>query len=51
MFDDSEESGLEDTVASALRQIDEKNYDTQLLDRGISENNIKHYGLDRKSVV
>lgn len=28
VFDDSEESGLEDTVASALRQIDEKNYDT-----------------------
>ena len=45
VFDDSEESGLEDTVASALRQIDEKNYDTQLLDRGISENNIKHYGF------
>ena len=33
VFDDSEESGLEDTVAAALRQIDEKNYDTQLLDR------------------
>ena len=45
MFDDSEESGLEDTVVAALRQIDEKNYDTQLLDRGISENNIKHYGF------
>lgn len=45
VFDDSEESGLEDTVAVALRQIDEKNYDTQLLDRGISENNIKHYGF------
>lgn len=45
VFDDSEESGLEDTVAAALRQIDEKNYDTQLLDRGISENNIKHYGF------
>ena len=40
-----EESGLEDTVASALRQIDEKNYDTQLLDRGIPEKNIKHYGF------
>ena len=45
VFDDSEESGLEDTVASALRQIDEKNYDTQLLDRGISEKNITHYGF------
>lgn len=45
VFDDGEESGLEDTVAAALRQIDEKNYDTQLLDRGISENNIKHYGF------
>ena len=40
-----EESGLEDTVASALRQIDEKNYDTQLLDRGIPEKNIEHYGF------
>lgn len=40
-----EESGLEDTVASALRQIDEKNYDTQLLDRGIPEKNNKHYGF------
>ena len=45
VFDDSEESGLEDTVAAALRQIDEKNYDTQLLDRGIPEKNIKHYGF------
>ena len=25
--------------------VGEKNYDTQLLDRGISENNIKHYGF------
>lgn len=30
VFDDSEESGLEDMVAATLRQIDEKNYDRRI---------------------
>lgn len=42
---DSEEANLEDTVRSALAQITEKNYDTELIERGISRENIKYYGF------
>ena len=36
---------LQDTVKSALRQIEEKQYDTELLEAGISKNRIHHYGF------
>jgi len=40
-----EESSLQDTVQSALQQIDSKNYDAELLTRGIKEKQIRHYGF------
>lgn len=40
-----EEGSLEDTAQNALQQIHEKNYDTVLLDRGISKERIRHYGF------
>ena len=40
-----EEASLEDTVQAALRQIREKNYDTELLALGMKKENIRHYGF------
>ena len=40
-----EETSLQDTVQSALAQIDEKNYDAELLARGIPADRIRHYGF------
>ena len=37
VFDVEEEYSLQDTVKSALRQIEEKQYDTELLEAGISK--------------
>ena len=39
------EESLEHTVENALRQIEEKNYDADLLARGIPKENIRHYGF------
>lgn len=39
------ESSLETTVENALHQIEEKNYDTELLARGIEKERIRHYGF------
>lgn len=39
------ESTLEDTAANALKQIGEKQYETELLARGISSENILKYGF------
>ena len=39
------EKSLEQTVENALRQIDEKEYDTELLARGIKKERIRHYGF------
>ena len=39
------ENILEETVASALEQIEEKNYDAELIKRGVKEENIHHYGF------
>ena len=40
-----EESSLEATVESALKQIREKEYDTELLEAGIKMEDIRHYGF------
>ena len=45
VLDSSEEANLDAAVASALRQIQEKDYDRELLDRGISKKDIVHYGF------
>lgn len=39
------EQTFEDTVNTALKQIEEKNYDAELIARGISKERIKHYGF------
>ena len=39
------ESSLEEAVAAALKQIEEKNYDAELVKRGVKEENIHHYGF------
>ena len=39
------EKSLTDTVESALKQIADKNYDAELLARGISTDRIRHYGF------
>ena len=39
------ENSLEETVEAALKQIEEKNYDAELIKRGVKEENIQHYGF------
>ena len=39
------ESSLEETVESALQQIKEKDYDAELIKRGVNKENIHHYGF------
>ena len=41
----SKEKSLEETVEHALRQIQEKQYDTELIARGITKERIRHYGF------
>lgn len=41
----TKEKSLEQTVENALRQIEEKEYDTELLARGIKKERIRHYGF------
>ena len=43
------ENSLEETVEAALKQIEEKNYDAELINRGVKEENIHHYGFAFKS--
>lgn len=45
VYDAQEELKLEDTVQSALVQIEDKDYDTELVERGISKSKIRHYGF------
>lgn len=42
-----------ETVQNALKQIKEKNYDTELISRGFLESQILHYGFafDAKKVL
>ena len=39
------ENSLEETVKAALKQIEEKNYDAELINRGVDKENIHHYGF------
>lgn len=39
------EKSLEETVEVALKQIEEKQYDTELIERGIGKERIRHYGF------
>ena len=39
------ENSLEETVKAALKQIEEKNYNAELIKRGVKEENIHHYGF------
>lgn len=39
------EKKLEETVKAALNQIDEKEYDEELIKRGVKKENIRHYGF------
>lgn len=45
VHDSKEEHTLEDTVAEALQQIEEKRYDAELIEAGIEEKRIRHYGF------
>ena len=45
VFNPRKEKTLEDTVANALQQINEKDYDCELLSRRVQKENIFHYGF------
>ena len=45
VHDPKKESSLEETVQTALDQINDKKYDTELLAQGISKERIFHYGF------
>lgn len=45
VYDEEDEATLSDTADSALRQIEEKRYDTELINRGIPEEHIYKYGF------
>ena len=45
VFDSENEESLEATAKSALKQIEEKNYDAELISRGIPRERIRHYGF------
>ena len=45
VHDEEEEKNLRDTVAAALAQIEEMQYNAKLLERGVKPDNIRHYGF------
>ena len=53
VMNSNKEKTLEETVSSALAQIEEKKYDTELINAGVKKENIRHYGFafDGKKVL
>ena len=45
VFNPKKEKSLEDTLAAALEQIREKQYDMELISRGVPKERIRHYGF------
>lgn len=45
VIDDEVENSLKDTVANALKQIEDKKYDAQLIAKGITDVHIRKYGF------
>ena len=45
VFDPGRETSMEDTVESALKQIEEKKYETSLIHKGITKEKIRKYGF------
>jgi hypothetical protein len=45
VFDKRKEKNLQETVASALKQIDELHYAQSLIDRGVKPERIRKYGF------
>ena len=45
VIDKDEENKLEDTVAAALKQIEEKKYEQILIDKGVKKDRIRKYGF------
>ncbi|MBD5088491.1 MAG: AAA family ATPase [Clostridiales bacterium] len=45
VYQPKKEKNLSETLASALAQIEKKQYDAELLEKGISKERIRHYGF------
>ena len=45
VFNFRKEDTLKETLSAALKQINEKDYDTELISRGVKKENIRHYGF------
>ena len=45
VYNPRKEASLEETVKEALKQIEEKQYDAELIAQGIRKEQIRHYGF------